>query len=114
MYHEVDAPRRLLVLEAVQCMIAAESDISIPATSIKFLVERFKNCSDCILKTCEEYVECLEPEEVAELLQLLASASAKSKYHSELQNDMSLLITCSGKLQFALQHSGPLPYICKA
>jgi hypothetical protein len=99
MYDKVDATYRLLLLEALQCMVT-DSDISIPVTSIKFLVKQFKDCSDCILKTCEKYVERLEPEEVAELLQLLASASAKSRYRSELQKDMSLLITCSGKLQF--------------
>jgi hypothetical protein len=37
----------------------------------------------------------LEPIEVAKLLQLLASMSASSKYQSELQRDLSLLITCS-------------------
>jgi hypothetical protein len=107
MYDKVDATYRLLLLEALQCMVT-DSDISIPVTSIKFLVKQFKGHSDCILKTCEKYVERLEPEEVAELLRLLASASAKSKYRSELQKDMSLLITCSGKLQFALQYSQPL------
>jgi hypothetical protein len=112
MYDEVDATYRLLLLDALQCMVT-DSDISIPVTSIKFLVKQFKDCSDCILKTCENYVERLEPEEVAELLQLLASASAKSRYRSELQKDMSLLITCSGKLQFALQYSQPLPCVCK-
>jgi hypothetical protein len=30
-----------------------------------------------------------------------------------LQKDMSLLITCSGEFQFAIQYFQPLPYICK-
>lgn len=94
MYDKVDTTYRLLLLDALQCMVT-DSDISIPVTSIKFLVKQFKDCSDCILKTCETYVERLEPEEVAELLQFLASASAENRYHSELQKDMSLLITCS-------------------
>jgi hypothetical protein len=111
-YVNVDAPHRLPLLEALQCMVT-DNDISIPVTSIKFLVTQFKDHSDCILKTCEQYVERVEPEEVAELLRLLASASAKNGYHSELQNDMSLLIMCSGKHQFALQYSQPLLCICK-
>lgn len=103
MYDKVDVTYRLLLLETLQCMVT-DSDTSVPVASVKFLVRQFKDCSDCILKTCETYVERLDPEEVAELLQLLASASAKSRYLSELQKDMSLLVTCSGKLQFAVQY----------
>ncbi|PNF25240.1 hypothetical protein B7P43_G13869 [Cryptotermes secundus] len=97
MYDKVDVTYRLLLLETLQCMVT-DSDTSVPVASIKFLVRQFKDCSDCIMKTCDKYVERLEPEEVTELLQLLASASAKSRYLSELQKDMSLLITCSALL----------------
>jgi hypothetical protein len=98
-YEKVDAMGHLFILESVQS-VASTDETCIPVTSVMFLVRRFKDCSDCILKTCEKYVEALEPIEVSELLQLLASASANSKYQSELQTDSALLITCSSKLTF--------------
>jgi hypothetical protein len=97
-YEKVDAMCRLFILDSLQSIVSTDSDTCVPVTSILFLVKRFKDCCDCILKTCEKYVEVLEPIEVSRLLQLLASVSANSKYQSELQRDLSLLITCSSKL----------------
>ncbi|XP_021941723.1 ataxin-10 isoform X2 [Zootermopsis nevadensis] len=94
-YEKVAVTHRLFLLDAVHFMITADGDARIPVTSITFLASQFKVHSDCILKTCEKYVEGLEPAEVSKLLQLLASASANGNYRSELQKDTSLLITCS-------------------
>jgi len=97
-YEKVDAMCRLFILDSLHSIVSTDSNTSVPVTSILFLVRQFKDCCDCILKTCEKYVEVLEPVEVSKLLQLLASVSASSKYQSELQRDSSLLITCSSKL----------------
>jgi hypothetical protein len=97
-YEKVDAMCRLFILDSLQTVVTTDSDTCVPVTSIMFLVKRFKDCCDCILKTCEKYAEVLEPIEVSKLLQLLASVSAGSRYQSELQRDSSLLITCSSKL----------------
>jgi hypothetical protein len=97
-YEKVDAMCRLFILDSLQSIVSTDGNTCVPVTSILFLVKQFKDCCDCILKTCEKYVEVLEPIEVSKLLQLLASMSASSKYQSELQRDLSLLITCSSKV----------------
>jgi hypothetical protein len=106
-YEKVDVTHRLFLLDTLHFMISTDSNTHIPITSITFLAGQFKVHSDCILKTCEKYVEGLEPAEVSKLLQLLASASANSNYCSELQKDTSLLITCSSKFLFAFLTSQP-------
>jgi hypothetical protein len=99
-YEKVDVTHRLFLLDAVHSMISTDRDSCVPLTSIMFLADQFKGHSDCILKTCEKYVEGLEPAEVSKLLQLLASASANSSCRSELQKDASLIITCSSNYHF--------------
>ena len=97
-YHRVNLKHRLFLLDCLHSMIAAESKTSIPLSSLTFLAEEFKSHSDCILKTCDTYVETLEPAEVSKLLQFLASACAESPYQSQLQGDKSLLINCASKI----------------
>jgi ataxin-10 len=106
-YEKVNVARRLFLLEALHVMISTDSDTHVPTTSVTFLAKQFKVHSDCILKTCEKYVEGLEPAEVSKLLQLLACASANSNYRPELQKDVSLLVTCSSKFVFAFLSSQP-------
>lgn len=94
-YHTVNMKHRLFLLDCLHFMITPESKTSIPTCSLKFLADNFKTQSDCILKTCNTYVDTLEPAEVSKLLQFLASACAESTYQLLLQSDKSLLINCT-------------------
>jgi ataxin-10 len=85
--------QRLFVLEILNVNIKNNKSI-INVEDIKFLSEQFKRQSDCILKTVADYVETLEPQEVAAILPILGSASCKKEFSREMQKDKSLFINC--------------------
>lgn len=62
---------------------------------MKFMVEQLKRRSFLILKTSAHYADSLEPREVSKLIEVVACASSKEPYLSELQSDKSLLIDCT-------------------
>lgn len=92
-YTALDDEQRLCLLKHAHSLHIDES-VNIPIELTKLFSEQFKRKSDCILKTVKDYVDNIEPLEVARLLDCLASASSTEKHLIELQKDRSLLINC--------------------
>lgn len=93
-YNDLDNQHRLCLLDNLRLMQIEES-VTCPVELTKILSEHFKKKSDCILKTVKDYVDSIEPLEVAKLLEYLASASSIEEHLAELQKDKSLLINCA-------------------
>ncbi|KAJ1523833.1 hypothetical protein ONE63_010391 [Megalurothrips usitatus] len=76
-------------------MAKSEPTRKILMSSLKFMVEQLKRRSFLILKTSAHYADSLEPREVSKLIEVVACASSKEPYVTELQSDKSLLIDCT-------------------
>ncbi|XP_017776856.1 PREDICTED: ataxin-10 [Nicrophorus vespilloides] len=94
-YHRALRPEyRQTVLLVLKYLIPKE-DLEVPKEYVLLLVDDFKKKSDCILKTVTEYLDQIEPAEVAHLLDVLVSLSCIEKYLSYIHNDRSFLINCA-------------------
>ncbi|KAE8746627.1 hypothetical protein FOCC_FOCC006611 [Frankliniella occidentalis] len=72
--------------------VKSEPTRKILMPTLKFMVEQLKRRSFLILKTSAHYADSLEPREVSKLIEVVACASSKEPYITELQSDKSLLI----------------------
>ncbi|KAK3919013.1 Ataxin-10 [Frankliniella fusca] len=76
-------------------IVKSEPTRKILMPTLKFMVEQLKRRSFLILKTSAHYADSLEPREVSKLIEVVACASSKEPYITELQSDKSLLIDCN-------------------
>lgn len=93
-YRIYDTEKRLAILLALKDCVSKEA-FKVDGELVDILVHEFKIKSDCILKTVADYLDDIEPLEVAYLLEILASLSGNEICLPYLQNDKSLLINCA-------------------
>lgn len=93
-YRSYDTKKRLTILRNLkECIL--KDDFKVDSDFIDILVHQFKIKSDIILKNAANYLENFEALEVVYMLETLASLSGNETYLIYLQNDKSLLISCS-------------------
>lgn len=93
-YKAFKITHRLIILDVVSENIHKDNFL-LPAEFVTIITQVFKDTSDCILKAGDQDIENIDPVEACKLLSVLSSLSGIEKYLQNLQNDKSLLVTCS-------------------
>lgn len=103
-YNDLDVELRCVLVQVI-LELAMNDFERLPDELIKVLILNFKRKSDCILKTVTDYVDSIEPREVAILAECLGYISSNETYQKILQNDKSFLINGSFLLK-SIQEAG--------
>lgn len=117
-YRSYSTRERLIILRKLRECISKDN-FKIDNEFIDILVHQFKIRSDCILKTVSDYLKDVEPLEVTNLLEIIASLSGNESHLTYLQNDKRLFINCAFLLKsihelgrFSENHFSPVQKLC--